>query len=99
MMGHMKKLIVLICHLLTLLNNTKINSLKFDLRFYLDSVGISNEGLNTIANLGVSTTSKLIDRKKKRMSDAHEKYVEKALAKYSEDSFILNIDDYHNIHV
>ena len=95
----MKKLIVLICYLLTSLNNTKICSFKFDLRFYLDSVGMSNEGLNIMANFGMSIMSRSIDRKKKRMSDVHEEYVEKTLANHSENSFILNIDDYHNIHV
>ncbi len=99
MMDRIKKLMVLICYLLASLNNMKINSFKFDLRFYLDSVDTSNEGLNTMANLGMSTTSRIIDRKKKRMSDAHGEYVEKALANHSENSFILNIDNYHNIHV
>ncbi len=98
-MDCMKKLIVFICYLLALLNNTKINSFKFDLRFYLDSTGMSNEGLNTMANLGASTISRSIGCKKKRMSNSYGEYVEKALAKYSENSFILNIDNYHNIHI
>ena len=36
---------------------------------------------------------------KKRISNSYREYVEKALAKYSENSFILNIDNYHNIHI
>ena len=39
------------CYLLASLNNTKINSFKFALTYYLDSVGTSNEGLNTISNM------------------------------------------------
>ncbi|RIB22766.1 hypothetical protein C2G38_2173079 [Gigaspora rosea] len=31
--------------------------------------------------------------------DAHDKYVENALSKYLDKAFVLNIDDYHNIHV
>jgi len=42
------------CYLLVL-NNTKINSFKFELAFYLDSVDTS---------LGVTTTSRAVDRKK-----------------------------------
>src|SRR5687767_8276999 len=42
-MDRMKKLMLLICYLLASLNNTKINSFKFDLAYYLDSVGTSNE--------------------------------------------------------
>ncbi|RIB25350.1 hypothetical protein C2G38_2031103 [Gigaspora rosea] len=98
-MYRMKKLIVHICYLLASLNNTKINAFKFDLAYYLDSVGTSNEGLETMTNLGVAATSRAVDRKKKKISDAHEKYVENALSKYLNRAFVLNIDDYHNIHV
>ena len=72
--------------LLVLLNNTKINSFKFDLALYLDSVDTS---------LGVTTTSRAVDRKKKQVADEHEKYVENALTKYSKNTFLLNVDDYH----
>jgi hypothetical protein len=98
-MERMKKLMVFICYLLASLNNTKINSFKFDIAFYLDSVGTSNEGLNTMATLGATTTSRSVDRKKKKKSDCHKEYVENTLLKYSEKAFVLNIDDYHNIHV
>jgi len=54
-----------ICYLLASL----INSFKFALTYYLDSVGTSNEGLNTMANIGITTTSRAVDRRKKRMSD------------------------------
>ena len=56
--------------LLVLLNNTKINSFKFDLALYLDSVDTS---------LGVTTTSRAVDCKKKQVADEHEKYVENTL--------------------
>ena len=102
-MDRMKRLMVFICYLLASLNNTKINSFKFDLAFYLDLVGTSNEGLNTMANLGATTTSRAVDHKKKQVADEHEKYVEKyvenALTKYSKSAFMLNVDDYHSIHV
>ena len=98
-MDRMKRLMVFICYLLASLNNTKINSFKFDLAFYLDSVGTSNEGLNTMANLGATTTSRAVDRKKKQVADEHKKYVENALTKYSKSAFLLNVDDYHSIHV
>ena len=51
------------CYLLVL-NNTKINSFKFELAFYLDSVDTS---------LGVTTTSRAVDRKKKQVADEHSK--------------------------
>ncbi|RIB03515.1 hypothetical protein C2G38_2224849 [Gigaspora rosea] len=95
----MKKLMVFLCYLLASLNNSKINSFKFDLAYYLDSVGTSNEGLNTLANLRITTTARAVNRRKKQISEAHEEYIEKVLENRSENTFILNIDDYHNIHV
>ncbi|RIB20838.1 hypothetical protein C2G38_2178254 [Gigaspora rosea] len=59
----------------------------------------SNEGLDTLANLGVTTTSRAVDKRKKRVADAHEKYVEDSFLKNSGNAFVLNIDDYHNIHI
>ena len=83
----MKRLmVVFICYLLVLLNNTKINSFKFDLAFYLDSVN---------ASLGATTTSRAVDREKKQVADEHEKSLENALTKYSKSTFLLNVDDYH----
>ena len=55
------------------MNNTKINSFKFDLAFYLDSVDTS---------LGVTTTSRAVDRKKKQVADEHEKCTYKIFKKY-----------------
>jgi len=53
---------------LLVLNNTKINSFKFNLAFYLDSVDTS---------LGVTTTSRAVDHKKKQVADEHEKCIYK----------------------
>jgi len=98
-MDRMKKIMLFICYLLSSLNNTKITAFKFDLAYYLDSAGTTNEGLNTMANLSVITMSRSVDRKKKQMSDAHKEYVKNALKYHSENAFVLNINDYHNIYV
>ncbi|RIB22321.1 hypothetical protein C2G38_2033679 [Gigaspora rosea] len=97
-MGRMKRLMVFLCYLLASLNNLKINSFKFDLAYYLDSVGTNNEGLNTLANIGITTTARAVDHKKKKISETHKEYIEKVLKNCSENSFVLNIDDYYNIH-
>src|ERR1044071_4890829 len=99
MMDRMKKIMLFICYLFSLLNNTKITAFKFDLAYYLDSAETTNEGLNTMANLGMTMMSRSVDRKKKQMSDAHKEYVENALEHHSENAFVLNVDNYHNIHV
>ncbi|RIB03962.1 hypothetical protein C2G38_2254658 [Gigaspora rosea] len=76
-----------------------MKKLMFDLAYYLDSVGTSNEGLNTLANFGITTTARAVNHRKKQISEAHEEYIKKVLENRSENAFILNIDDYHNIHV
>jgi hypothetical protein len=90
----MKKIMVFICYLLASLNNTKINAFKFDLAYCLHSTGTSNEGLNTLANLGATTTVRAVDLRKKItiMSDTHGHYVDKALSQYSESAPVLNFD-------
>ncbi|RIB19126.1 hypothetical protein C2G38_2182720 [Gigaspora rosea] len=98
-MERMKKIIVFICYLLASLNNTQINAFKSDLAFYLDSARTSNKGLNTMANIGITTTSRTVNRKKKKISETHEEYVRDDLIEYLNNALILNIDDYHNIHV
>jgi hypothetical protein len=82
-MDHMKRLMVVFMCYLLVLNNTKINSFKFKLAFYLDSVDTS---------LGVTTASRAVDRKKKQVADEHEKYVEN-VTKYSKNTFLLNVDN------
>ncbi|RIB10750.1 hypothetical protein C2G38_2205293 [Gigaspora rosea] len=97
-MDRMKKLMLFICYLLASLHNSKINEFKFDIANYLDSVGASNKEINTMANLGVTLTTRSVNRNKRRTSNAHEEHVGVALVKHSENAFVLNIDDYHNIH-
>ncbi len=99
MIDCIKKLMVFIYYFLASLNNTKITIFKFDLAYYLDLIGISNEGLNTIVNFDMTITVRVVDRKKKKISNLYGKYVENAFVKYSEKAFVLNIDNYHNIHV
>ena len=99
MMDYIKKIMLFICYFFFSLNNTKITAFKFDLAYYLDLAEISNEGLNTMTNLRITTISKSIDQKKKQMSDAHKEYVKNALKYHSENAFVLNINDYHNIYV
>ncbi|CAG8837824.1 10270_t:CDS:2 [Gigaspora margarita] len=62
-------------------------------------MGTSNEGLNTMLNLGASITSRAVNRKKRRMSNVYGEYIERALAKHSENALVLNIDNYHNIYI
>ena len=52
-----------------------------------------------MVNLGATTTSRAVDRRKKKVSDVHGEYVEKCLLLHLEKTLVLNIDDYHNVHV
>ncbi|CAG8837415.1 33003_t:CDS:2, partial [Gigaspora margarita] len=67
------------------------------------SVGTSNEGLNTLANLGITTTARAVDRRKKQISEAHKEYIEKngalnpkvvddeLIMKHLDERFIVNL--------
>ncbi|RIB16018.1 hypothetical protein C2G38_2191071 [Gigaspora rosea] len=63
------------------------------------SAGMSNEGLNTMANVGITMTARTVNRKKKKISETHEECVKDDLIEHFNNALIINIDDYHNIHV
>ncbi len=67
----MKRLIVFICYLFTLLNNIKINYFKVDLTYYLNLVDISNEDLSIMVNFNISITSRIVDHRKKKMLNTY----------------------------
>ena len=73
--------------------NTKINPFKFAVAYYLDSAGTS------IKYHGKPQCDYNGKSGKKRMSDMHGKYVDGALLRHAENALVLNVDDYHNIHV
>ena len=70
-MNRMKRLIVFICYLFTLLNNIKINYFKVDLTYYLNLVDISNEDLSIMVNFNISITSRIVDHRKKKMLNTY----------------------------
>ena len=93
-----KKQLLFICYFLCGIRNKFVNDAKIDLTIYLDSTGVSNASIDTLADLGVTTTSRTITRHKTTISDDHAKTIDSTLAEYAEKAMILNIDDYHSIH-
>ncbi|CAG8644617.1 29930_t:CDS:2 [Gigaspora margarita] len=60
------------------------------------SVGTSNEGLNTLANISITTTARAVDYKKKQISENHRKYIKKSLKNFRElvfDKYSLFFND------
>ncbi|RIB11585.1 hypothetical protein C2G38_2042553 [Gigaspora rosea] len=98
-MERMKNIIVFICYLLASLNNTQINAFKSDIAFYLDSSGTSNEGLNILSSMGITPMARTISRKKKKITKTHEEFIKDNLIEHLNNALMLNIDDYHNVHV
>ncbi|PKY58932.1 hypothetical protein RhiirA4_513897 [Rhizophagus irregularis] len=93
-----KKKLVSLCYFLASINNKYINGIKVEIGSYLQTSGASATSIDTLANLGLSVTRKTVDRKKKIISDEHEQSVDNYCLQNMEKIFILNIDDYHNIH-
>ena len=93
-----KKKLVSLCYFLASINNKYINGIKVEIGSYLQTSGASATSIDTLANLGLSVSRKTVDRKKKIVSDEHEQSVDNYCLQNMEKMFILNIDDYHNIH-
>src|SRR6266508_1321783 len=93
-----KKKLVSLCYFLASINNKYINGIKVDIGSYLQTSGTSSSSIDTLANIGVSVTRKTVNRKKNLISDEHQQTVDDYCLQNIENMFILNIDDYHNIH-
>ncbi len=51
-----KKQLLFICYFLCGIRNKFVNDAKIDLTIYLDSTGVSNASIDTLADLSVTTT-------------------------------------------
>ena len=93
-----KKKLVSLCYFLANINNKYINGIKADIGSYLQTSGTSATSIDTLANLGLSVSRMTVNRQKKIVSDEHEQSVDNYCLQNIEKMFVLNIDDYHNIH-
>ncbi|GBC09681.1 hypothetical protein RclHR1_09030013 [Rhizophagus clarus] len=93
-----KKKLVSLCYFLASINNKYINSIKTDIGSYLQSSGASSSSIDTLANIGFSITKKTVDRQKNLISNEHQQTINIYCLQNIEKMFILNIDDYYNIH-
>ncbi|CAB4432309.1 unnamed protein product [Rhizophagus irregularis] len=93
-----KKKLVSLCYFLASINNKYINGIKADIGSYLQTSGVSATSIDTLANLGLSVSRMTVNRQKKIVSDEHEQSVDNYCLQNIEKMFVLNIDDYHNIH-
>src|SRR6266498_1337264 len=93
-----KKKLVSLYYFLASINNKYINSIKANIGSYLQTSGASSSSIDTLANIGISVTRKIVNRQKINISNEYEQSVDDYCLKNIEKMFILNIDDYHNIH-
>src|SRR6266498_675292 len=93
-----KNKLVSLCYFLASINNKYINGIKVDIGSYLQTSGTSSSSIDTLANIGVSVIRKTVNHKKNLISDKHQQTVDDYCLQNIENMFILNIDDYHNIH-
>ena len=81
------------------INNKYINSFKTDIELYLQTSGISSSSIDILANIGFLITKKTVNHQKTLTSESYQDTVNSYLLQNIENMFILNIDDYHNIHL
>jgi hypothetical protein len=93
-----KKKLVSLCYFLASINNKYINGIKADIGSYLETSGASATSIDTLANIGLSVSRRTVNRQKILISEDHQNTVNDYCLQNIENLFILNIDDYHNIH-
>src|SRR3954453_13400279 len=93
-----KKKLVSLCYFLASINNKYINGIKAEIGSYLETSGASASSIDTLSNVGLSVSRKTVDRQKTLISENHQNTVHDYCLQNIENMFILNIDDYHNIH-
>jgi len=93
-----KKKLVSLCYFLASINNKYINGIKADIGSYLETSGASASSIDTLSNIGLSVSRRTVNRQKILISEDHQNTVNDYCLQNIENMFILNIDDYHNIH-
>ena len=93
-----KKKLVSLCYFLASINNKYINSFKADIGSYLQTSEASLSSIDTLVYMEISVTRKTVNYQKKLISDEHQQTVDNYCLQNLEYMFILNIDNYHNIH-
>jgi len=93
-----RKKLVSLCYFLAGINNKYINGIKIDIGSYLKTSGASSSFVDTFANAGLSVSQRTVSRQKTIISEDHQYTVNDYCLQNIENMFILNIDDYHNIH-
>ncbi|CAB4374824.1 unnamed protein product [Rhizophagus irregularis] len=76
-------------------NKKKLVSLCY---FLAKTSGASASSIDTLANIGLSVSRRTVNRQKTYISEDHQYTVNDYCLQNIENMFILNIDDYHNIH-
>ncbi|GET02387.1 hypothetical protein GLOIN_2v1485098 [Rhizophagus clarus] len=84
--------------LIASINNKYINGIKADIGSYLESSGASVSSIDILANIGLSVSQRTVNRQKTIIAENHQETVNSYCLQNIENIFILNIDDYHNIH-
>jgi hypothetical protein len=93
-----KKKLVSLCYFLASINNKYINGIKADIGSYLEPSGASASSIDTLANIGLSVSQRTVNRQKTIISENYQETVNSYYLQNIENMFILNIDNYHNIH-
>jgi hypothetical protein len=93
-----KRKLVSLCYFLASINNKYINGIKADIGSYLETSGSSSASIDTLSNIGLSVFKRTVSRQKALISENHQNTVISYCLQNIENMFVLNIDDYHNIH-
>uniref|UniRef100_U9ULY4 Uncharacterized protein n=1 Tax=Rhizophagus irregularis (strain DAOM 181602 / DAOM 197198 / MUCL 43194) TaxID=747089 RepID=U9ULY4_RHIID len=94
----LKQKVMLLCYQMATLRNKHVSSVKNSIGIFLAGSGTSVTGINSIAGMGLSSTYQTVYNQIKDILNNHNTSVCNYIQENSNNLFILNIDDYHNLH-
>ena len=86
------------CYLVCSNRNSKITAFKEAISYFVDLMGASTEAIDALSYAGITISRRHLDRQKAIIADEHPNRVASYLQINKNNTMVLNIDDYHNIH-
>ncbi|RIB13023.1 hypothetical protein C2G38_2041331 [Gigaspora rosea] len=86
------------CYVICGNQNAKLTAFKKDISLFVDLMGVSTEAIDALSYAGITISRRHLDREKSAIADNHPHKVTSYLENKKNNAFVLNVDDYYNIH-
>ncbi|GET57553.1 hypothetical protein GLOIN_2v1867591 [Rhizophagus irregularis DAOM 181602=DAOM 197198] len=89
---------MLLCHCITSLRNKQITVAKSAIELNLANAEASVTGINMLSSMGLSVMYQIVCNNLQKIETEHKRSVHKYFSHNCQQLFVLNIDDYHDLH-